>query len=224
MARHFRADPGLTPEAAEKLTSLVQDMYNRLVSERPRLAAHTRSAQTFLSDCNPRSKTRRLAEPCAGLQSRGRTPRRAGAKRNGPRTLQALDTNALARHVGAQLRAADELTSLTKLKELEALQQDAFSACAFDLRTRKVIVVNPLATDERRRSDVSHEASHLLLDHKVREVEQLGGPSFFTCDPDEEQEANWLAGCLLLPRDLLVRSLRSGLDAVAIAEANIVSV
>src|SRR5207245_8775387 len=44
----------------------------------------------------------------------------------------------------------------------------------------------------------------------------LVGLSFFTCDPDEEQEANWLAGCLLLPRDLLVRSLRSGLDAVAI--------
>jgi transcriptional regulator with XRE-family HTH domain len=47
VARHFRADPGLTPEAAEKLTSLVQDMYSKLVSERPRLAAHMRSAQTF---------------------------------------------------------------------------------------------------------------------------------------------------------------------------------
>jgi transcriptional regulator with XRE-family HTH domain len=47
VARHFRADPGLTPEAAEKLTSLVQDMYSQLVFERPRLAAHMRSAQTF---------------------------------------------------------------------------------------------------------------------------------------------------------------------------------
>ena len=47
MARHFRADPGLTPEAAQKLTSLVQDMYSKLVSERPRPAAHMRSAQTF---------------------------------------------------------------------------------------------------------------------------------------------------------------------------------
>ena len=44
VARHFRADPGLTPEAAEKLTALVQDMYSRLVSERPRLAAHMRSS------------------------------------------------------------------------------------------------------------------------------------------------------------------------------------
>jgi hypothetical protein len=37
----------LTAEAAEKLTSLVQDMYNKLVSERPRLAVHMRSAKTF---------------------------------------------------------------------------------------------------------------------------------------------------------------------------------
>jgi hypothetical protein len=75
----------------------------------------------------------------------------------------------------------------------------------------------------RQRSDASHEASHLLLDHDVKEVEQLGGLSFFTCDPDEEQEANWLAGCLLLPRDLLVRSLKHSLDVAAIAEANAVS-
>jgi Zn-dependent peptidase ImmA (M78 family) len=135
-----------------------------------------------------------------------------------------LDIKALVRYVGAQLRTADELTSLTKLEELESLQPGAFSACTFDLGTRKVIVVSPLASDERRRSDASHEASHLLLDHKVREVEQLSGLSFFTCDPDEEQEANWLAGCLLLPRDLLVRSLKKGLDAAAIAEANAVSI
>lgn len=134
-----------------------------------------------------------------------------------------LDISVLMRHVGAQLRKADELTSLGKLQELEALQPGAFSACTFDLGTRKIIVVNPLASNERQRSDASHEASHLLLDHKVKEVEQLGGMSFFTCDPDEEQEANWLAGCLLLPRDLLVRSLRNGLDAAGIAEANAVS-
>src|SRR6266567_5944406 len=134
-----------------------------------------------------------------------------------------LDIDALVHHVGAQLRTADELTSLNKLQELEELQPGAFSACTFDLGTRKVIVVSPLASDERQRSDASHEASHLLLKHSVKEVEQLGGLSFFTCDPDEEQEANWLAGCLLLPRDLLVQSLKYGLDAAGIAEANAVS-
>ncbi len=136
---------------------------------------------------------------------------------------KALDIDALVRRVGAQLRAADELTSLTKLHELEALHPGAFSACTFDFGSRKVIVVSPLASDERQRSDISHEASHLLLNHSVKEVEQLGGLSFFTCDPDEEQEANWLAGCLLLPRELLLQSLKRGLDAAAIAEVNTVS-
>lgn len=61
-----------------------------------------------------------------------------------------MDIKALARHVGAQLRAADELTSLAKLEELEGLQPGAFSACTFDLGARKVIVVSPLATEQRR--------------------------------------------------------------------------
>jgi Zn-dependent peptidase ImmA (M78 family) len=134
-----------------------------------------------------------------------------------------LHIHKLARHVGAQLRMADELTSRTRLQELEALQPGAFSACTFDLGTRKIIVVSPLPSDERQRSDASHEASHLLLKHSVKEIVQLGGLSFFTCDPDEEQEANWLAGCLLLPRDLLIRSLKRGLDAAGIAEVNAVS-
>jgi Zn-dependent peptidase ImmA (M78 family) len=134
-----------------------------------------------------------------------------------------LEIDALVRQVGAQLRSADALTSLAKLQELEALQPGAFSACTFDFGSRKIIVVSPLASDERQRSDASHEASHLLLSHSVKEVEQLGGLSFFTCDPDEEQEANWLAGCLLLPRELLVRALRQGLDAAGIAEVNSVS-
>jgi transcriptional regulator with XRE-family HTH domain len=47
VARHFRADPSLTAEAAEKLTLLVQDMYDKLVTERKRLAVHMRSAKTF---------------------------------------------------------------------------------------------------------------------------------------------------------------------------------
>jgi len=134
-----------------------------------------------------------------------------------------LDVDRLVDHVGATLRSADELTSLAKLQELEQLQPGAFSACTFDLGARTVIVASPLTTPERRRSDVSHEASHLLLEHSVKEVEQLGGLSFFTCDPDEEQEATWLAGCLLLPRELLLQSLKRGMDAEAISAANQVS-
>jgi Zn-dependent peptidase ImmA (M78 family) len=129
-----------------------------------------------------------------------------------------LDTTELAMHVGAEVRSADELTSIEKLEALEELQPGAFSACTFTLDERQVIVYSPLASRGRRQSDIAHEVAHLLLRHVVKEVKQVGGMSFFTCDPDEEQEANWLAGCLLLPRPLLLAAARRGLDARRIAE------
>ncbi len=135
-----------------------------------------------------------------------------------------LDVTHLAEHVGASVRLADELTDRANLEKLEEIQPGAFSAATFDLGGRLVIVTNPLAEEVRRRSDVSHEVAHLLLEHQVKEVEKLGSMSFFTCDPEEEQEATWLAGCLLLPRDMLVKALNSGMDADVIAAANTVSV
>lgn len=134
-----------------------------------------------------------------------------------------LDVTRLAQYAGASIRSADELTDRANLEKLEQLQPGAFSAATFDLGDRLVIVTNPLAEEVRRRSDIAHEAAHLLLEHQVKEVEKLGAMSFFTCDPEEEQEATWMGGCLLLPRELLLRSLRRGMDANAIAEAHTVS-
>ena len=98
------------------------------------------------------------------------------------------------------------------------MQPGAFSACTFRIKGESVIVYNPLATAGRTQSDIAHEAAHLLLEHEVKTVKTIGELSFFTCDPDEEQEANWLAGCLLLPRPLLLSAARRGLNEEAIAE------
>ncbi len=136
----------------------------------------------------------------------------------GLRPTEPLDSIELAKHVGAEVRSADQLTTLAKLETLEEIQPGAFSACTFDLGGRHVIVYSPLATVGRRQSDIAHEASHILLGHSVKEVIQVAGLSFFTCDPDEEQEANWLAGCLLLPRKLLYNAAKRGLDAARIVE------
>lgn len=141
----------------------------------------------------------------------------------GKRAADPLDAIELAQHVGAEVRRADELTSIEKLETLEELQPGAFSACTFSVVDRHVIVYSPLASVGRTQSDISHEVAHILLKHEMKSVETIGGMSFFTCDPDEEQEANWLAGCLLLPRRLLYLAARRGLDAVAIAEAYRVS-
>ncbi|MBL7487245.1 ImmA/IrrE family metallo-endopeptidase [Frankia sp. AgB1.9] len=137
----------------------------------------------------------------------------------GKRPTDPLDALDLAKHLGAWVRRADELTTLSKLRALEELQPGAFSACTFTLEDRHVIVYSPLALPGRTQSDVAHETSHIILRRAPKEVRSVGKIAFFTCDPDEEQEANWLAGCLLLPRPLLLSALRRGIDAAGIAAA-----
>ena len=107
---------------------------------------------------------------------------------------------------------------------LEALQPGAFSACTFHVKGRPIIVYSPLASYGRTLSDLAHEISHILVGHGVQTVQQLDGVSFFTCDPDEEQEANWLAGCLLLPRMLMLQAVRRELSAEHIAREYGVSI
>jgi Zn-dependent peptidase ImmA (M78 family) len=123
----------------------------------------------------------------------------------------------LAAHLGAEVRDAADLVDITKLEELEDMQPGSFSACTFAIDGRHVIVFSPLASLGRRHSDIAHELSHLLLDHEMKSIEKIGDVVFHTCDPDEEQEANWLAGCLLLPRPLLVKAAKSGLRGREIA-------
>jgi Zn-dependent peptidase ImmA (M78 family) len=139
------------------------------------------------------------------------------------RPADPIDAVDLARHVGAEVRCADELTSIEKLETLEELQPGSFSACTFTIGDRHVIVYSPLASAARSQSDVAHEVSHIILGHDMKSVQTIGGLTFFTCDGDEEQEANWLAGCLLLPRRLLLIAARRGLDSTDIARAYSVS-
>jgi hypothetical protein len=75
----------------------------------------------------------------------------------------------------------------------------------------------------RTNSDIAHEISHIILEHPARTVERVGGINFFTCDAEEEQEANWLAGCLLLPRPLLVKEARTGATPQDLAKRHEVS-
>ncbi len=112
----------------------------------------------------------------------------------------------LAEFLDIEIRSGDELVDLGRFVELEDLQRDAFSACTFKPSEDRIVVVfNPLSSDGRRASDLAHELSHVLLDHELSSIEKLGEFMFLTCDADQEDEANWLSGTLLLPRELLLK-------------------
>src|SRR5207244_2906081 len=63
-------------------------------------------------------------------------------------------------------------------------------------------------------SDLMHELSHLLLGHKAARVDitEDGSLMLNTFDRAQEEEANWLAGALLLPREALVFICKSYTD------------
>jgi hypothetical protein len=139
---------------------------------------------------------------------------------------QRLDVDKLAAHLGVEVRSADELVDSAKLQRLNELQPGCFSAATFNLPDgRMVAVTNPVGTtDARRDSDLAHELAHIILRHELRTAERIGGLTFFNCDPEQEEEANWLAGCLLLPRPLLLAEARLGSTVEDIANKHRVSI
>lgn len=130
-----------------------------------------------------------------------------------------VNPETLAKHLDVEVLAGDVLLPRSRFEDLRELQDDAFSACTFPpIEDRTVVVYNPLSTIGRRNSDVAHELAHILLGHELSRVETIGESTFLSCDPQQEEEAGWLAGCLLLPREVLLREVRRGTGAAAIAE------
>ena len=132
---------------------------------------------------------------------------------------QSVAPEALAELLGVQVRAGDELIPRARFVELKRKQDDAFSACTLQPSPdRAVVVVNPLSDVPRRRSDLAHELAHILLEHEFSRIEKLGDVTFLSGDVNQEDEAAWLSGCLLLPRALLLAEVRRGSGAEDIAK------
>ncbi len=81
---------------------------------------------------------------------------------------------------------------------------------AFEIHGHRVIVTNPLRTAGRLASDGAHELAHLLLEHDLSEVREVGGVMIRTCKPDEKEQTTAFGDTLLLPRPLLTQAALSG--------------
>ena len=135
------------------------------------------------------------------------------------RAAQPVEPEVLAKLMGIEVRAGDELIPTDRFRQLEKIQPDAFSACTLrPSADRLVVVYNPLSAPSRRSSDLAHELAHILLNHKLGRLERLGNINFLSCDQLQEEEAAWLSGCLLLPRPLLLAEVRKGSSVEEIAK------
>ena len=98
-----------------------------------------------------------------------------------------------------------------------------FSAATLYVSTyRRVVVVNPAHSDGRQVSSLCHELAHIVLGHESEmPLSVRGGRDW---NPQQEGEADWLAGCLLIPADAAANAARRALDNEAVAACFGVSV
>jgi Zn-dependent peptidase ImmA (M78 family) len=137
----------------------------------------------------------------------------------------ALDPRALAVKMGVIVWTAEyvaEQGGLPRehLDQLTKHDRDSWSAVTLVLPARTLIIINSTHVKVRQNSDIMHELSHLVLDHKPSRVDITpdGHMVLDSYDRKQEEEANWLAGSLLVPREPLVKMVRQRLSSDAIAE------
>ncbi len=119
-----------------------------------------------------------------------------------------LPAEQLASYLGVYLWSVEDLgLAPADLRQLVHDNPDSWSAITVSAADRDAIILNPNHRRGRYSSDVMHELAHLLLGHEPSTMFFAGQENLALRGFNEaaEEEANWLAGALLLPREALMR-------------------
>jgi len=98
-------------------------------------------------------------------------------------------------------------------ERLQLEHSDAWSAITVSNGKSHLIVLNPTHAPTRTNSSLAHEIAHILLGHEpsIMFVMPQSEIVLRTHNKEQEDEANWLSGCILLPREALLRARRLSL-------------
>ncbi len=102
----------------------------------------------------------------------------------------------------------DDIAGLDAAAKKVLLEEDSSSWSAITIKfdSKTVIVLNSAHTKARQASNLAHEISHLIIGHKGAQtfMNTDAGLLLASYNKEEEKEADWLAGCLLLPREACI--------------------
>lgn len=96
--------------------------------------------------------------------------------------------------------------------------QEVFSAALVPCGTARFIVDNDLHAVTRRVSSIAHEMAHVLCEHRFTEV-LVTVEGCRAASRDDEAEADWLGGELLITYTAAVAAARAGWDDQQVADA-----
>jgi len=129
---------------------------------------------------------------------------------------QPLNPRDLARYLGVRLLTPRDIPGLPSdcIKQLLQTDPEGWSAVTLSNGDQHIVIYNPSHSRGRQAGDIMHELAHLVAGHEPSKVivSTDGALVMRTYDQKQEDEADWLSGCLLLPREALLYVKRIGLN------------
>lgn len=122
----------------------------------------------------------------------------------------------VARHYNVTVRNPDQITGVPSadIEQLLGAGREEWSGFTLRIGTRHLVVMNSAQSARRQNSVLMHELSHIMLGHQLGSAMFTESGDFVpsTYDQDQEDEAAWLGGTLLLPRPALMWMRYRGLS------------
>lgn len=119
----------------------------------------------------------------------------------------------LAKHLSVLVWYADAIPNLPSetVAHLIGEGKQEWSAVTLIWGEHTLIILNPSASKPRQGSDLMHELAHIIRGHKPARIDITDDGMLLlnSYDPSQEEEAELLSGCLLLPRHALVEIKKS---------------
>jgi Zn-dependent peptidase ImmA (M78 family) len=133
-----------------------------------------------------------------------------------------LDPRELATHLGVRVWNPDDVPGLSSEAIAVLLRNDGvtpsdWSAVTLMVGAKVVVILNSSHSMGRQASDLTHELAHRIRGHEAKEVSvsEDGLMLLSSYEKAQEEEADWLSGSLLLPREALASIKRRRLDTAA---------
>ena len=143
-------------------------------------------------------------------------------RRLGKQAYETIVPRALAEQLGIEVCTPSDLAGIddADIKVLLRDDKDSWSAATVTIDSKSLVIINSSHAPVRQSSDLTHELAHILLDHEPARVDvtEDGLLVLNTYDGVQEDEANWFAGCILLPREALIYARRNGFDDARIVK------
>lgn len=131
-----------------------------------------------------------------------------------------IDPWAYAAARGVVVLDMDKLKLETRHRDqLLVRDNESWSGLTLKLDDRFFVVINPTHQMGRQRNTLMHEIAHIHLGHTPARVDfSTSGMMLLSDYPvDQEDEADWLASAILIPRDSLYSLRRAGKNSEDIA-------